>query len=193
MKAIGSIYLPTREQWREWLAANHETEPGIWLIFYKKHTGKPSLPYDHAVEEALCYGWIDSIIRRIDEERYRQKFTPRKMRSSWSVANVMRVEALVKQGKMTPKGLDLYQYAKEQNLLPDASLKQKPKMPDTPAWLKKALNDNPAAGDHFNKLAPSHRRHYLMWLMDAKREDTRTRRLQEAIDKLSKGEQLGMK
>ena len=193
MEAIDSIYLPTREKWREWLETNHDAESLIWLIYYKKHTGKPSIPYNDAVEEALCYGWIDSLVKRIDGERYMQKFTPRKMKSTWSVSNVIRVEKLIKQGKMTAKGLDLYNYAREHKLLPEPTVKQKAGLPDTPPWFEEALDKNPAARNHFYKLAPSHKRNYLMWIMDAKQAETRLRRLEEAIDMLSKGEKLGMK
>ena len=193
MQGTDSIYLSTREQWREWLQHYHQTETVIWLEYYKKHTGKPSIPYNDAVEEALCFGWIDSTVRRIDTERYMQKFTPRKMKSSWSVSNVIRVKKLTKQGKMTAKGLELYQFAKKQNLLPDPSLKQKPKMPDTPSWFEEALDKNPAARSHFYKLAPSYRRNYIGWIMDAKQVETKVRRLDEAINLLSKGEKLGMK
>ena len=193
MQGTDSIYLSTREQWREWLQHYHQTETVIWLEYYKKHTGKPSIPYNDAVEEALCFGWIDSTVRRIDTERYMQKFTPRKMKSSWSVSNVIRVKKLTKQGKMTAKGLELYQFAKKQNLLPDPSLKQKPKMPDTPSWFEEALDKNPAARSHFYKLAPSYRRNYIGWIMDAKQVETKLLRLDEAINLLSKGEKLGMK
>jgi uncharacterized protein YdeI (YjbR/CyaY-like superfamily) len=193
MQAIVSIYLPTREQWRAWLKEYHLTETVIWLEYYKKHTSKPSIPYNDAVEEALCFGWIDSTVRRIDSERYMQKFTPRKMKSTWSVSNVIRVEKLIKQGKMTAKGLELYQFAKKQKLLPDPSLKQKTRVPDTPSWFEEALAKNPAARSHFYKLAPSYRRNYIQWIMDAKQVETKLRRLGEAIDRLSKGEKLGMK
>lgn len=193
MQGIDSIYLSTRKQWREWLQHYHQTETVIWLEYYKKHTGKPSIPYNDAVEEALCFGWIDSTVRRIDAERYMQKFTPRKMKSTWSVSNVIRVDKLTKQGKMTAKGLELYQFAKNQNLLPDPSLKQKLKLPDTPSWFEEALDKNPAARSHFYKLAPSYRRNYIGWIMDAKQAETKLRRLGEAINMLSKGEKLGMK
>lgn len=193
MQAIDAIYLPTREQWREWLQECHETETVVWLEYYKKHTGKPSIPYNDAVEEALCFGWIDSTVRRIDEERYMQKFTPRKMKSTWSVSNVIRVEKLIKQGKMTAKGLEPYQYAKKQNLLPDPLLKKETRVPDIPSWFREALDKNPAARSHFYKLAPSHRRNYIGWIMGAKKAETKLRRLDEAIDLLSKGKILGMK
>jgi len=193
MQAIDSIYLPTREQWREWLQEYHQSESVIWLEYYKNHTGKPSIPYNDAVEEALCFGWIDSTVRRIDAERYMQKFTPRKMKSTWSISNVIRVEKLIKQGKMTVKGLEPYQYAKKQDLLPDPSLKQKPKVPDIPSWFEEALDKNPVARSHFHTLAPSYRRNYINWILDAKQVETKLRRLGEAIDRLSKGEKLGMK
>ncbi len=193
MQGIDSIYLSTRKQWREWLQEYHQTETVIWLEYYKKHTGKPSIPYNDAVEEALCFGWIDSTVRRIDSERYMQKFTPRKMKSTWSVSNVIRVEKLTKQGKMTAKGLELYQFAKKQNLLPHPSLKQKPKVPDTPSLFEEALDKNPAARSHLYKLSSSYRRNYIGWIMDAKQVETKLRRLGEAINMLSKGEKLGMK
>ncbi len=121
MKELESIYLETREKWRAWLKKNHRAMPGIWLIYFKKHTGKPSIPYNDAVEEALCYGWIDSTVKRIDEERYMQKFTPRNLKSNWSVPNVKRMEKLIRQKKMTRVGLDLYLFAKEHDMLPEIS------------------------------------------------------------------------
>ncbi len=87
MKSMKEMHAITRTEWRKWLVQNHDKNPGIWLIFYKKHTGKSTLEYDAAVEEALCFGWIDSIIRKIDEERYARKFTPRKCDSHWSKLN----------------------------------------------------------------------------------------------------------
>jgi len=193
MQTVDSIYLSNREQWREWLKEYHQTETGIWLEYFKKHTGKPSIPYNDAVEEALCFGWIDSTVRRIDGERYMQKFTPRKMKSTWSVSNVIRVEKLIKQGKMTVKGLELYQYAKKQDLLPDPTLKKKPEIPGTPSWFEEALDKNPVARSHFYKLAPSYRRNYINWILDAKQAETKLRRLGKAMESLSKGEKLGMK
>jgi uncharacterized protein YdeI (YjbR/CyaY-like superfamily) len=193
MEDPNSIYLPTREHWRNWLEKYHDGEAGIWLIYYKKHTGKPSIPYEDTVEEALCFGWIDSLIKRIDADRYMRKFTPRKKTSAWSVANVKRVERLIRQGKMTEDGLRLYHYARENNMLPDLTRNQKPELPGVPSWFEEALEKEPAAREHFNKLAPSHRRQYLGWVTDAKKAETRLRRLREAIDRLSRGEKLGMK
>ena len=193
METADSIYLATRQEWRDWLARNHDKESVIWLIYYKKHTGKPSLPYNDAVEEALCFGWIDSLVKRLDKERYMQKFTPRKPKSTWSNANVTRVKNLIREGKMTKKGLALYEYAKENGMLPDPSRERGPAEPDVPDWFVEALESNPPARDHFYRLAPSHRRNYVAWILDAKKAETRLRRLGEAIDRLARGQTLGMK
>ena len=93
-----SIYLPTRSAWRSWLKEHYKSESHVWLIYFKKHTGKASIPYNDAVEEALCFGWIDSLVHRLDEERYMQKFTPRKMKSTWSKHNVRRMDNGCKKG-----------------------------------------------------------------------------------------------
>jgi uncharacterized protein YdeI (YjbR/CyaY-like superfamily) len=145
------------------------------------------------VEEALCFGWIDSLVKRIDGERYMQKFTPRKRKSTWSKPNVTRVEKMIREGKMTEKGMALYEYAKKKGMLPDPSREQRPAMPDIPDWFTKALESNPAARDQFFKLAPSHRRNYLAWILDAKKAETRSRRLGETLDRLNRGQTLGMK
>jgi uncharacterized protein YdeI (YjbR/CyaY-like superfamily) len=190
-----SLYLPTREAWRNWLVMHHDTEPFIWLIHYKKHTGKSSIPYNDAVEEALCFGWIDSLIQRIDGERYMQKYTPRKPRSTWSQQNVRRVEKMIAAGKMTARGMELYEFARKEGLLPEKGDKadERKMFPETPAFFTRAMEDHPEAQKNFNALAPSYKLQYLGWIMDAKREDTRQRRLKEAIELLGAGKKLGMK
>ena len=193
MKKFGSIYFGTREQWREWLRKNGDSIPGIWLVYYKKHTGKPSIPYNDAVEEALCYGWIDSTVRRLDEERYMQQFTPRNLKSNWSVSNVRRVEKLIKLRKMTKKGLDLYLYAKENNMLPDPDAKPDRNIPELPDYLKTALASDAEAKKGFDGITDSRKRYYLLWIMDAKREETRRRRIDEALSLFREGKELGMR
>ncbi len=108
MDSAEMVYCATREEWRDWLEGNHDKCKGIWLIYYKKGSGKPRVPYDDAVEEALCFGWIDSTVRRIDEEKYAQRFTPRKPDSGWSELNMRRMEQLIKEGRMTEAGLAKY-------------------------------------------------------------------------------------
>jgi uncharacterized protein YdeI (YjbR/CyaY-like superfamily) len=190
-----SIYLPTRQAWREWLAKHHQSETVIWLIHYKKHTGKPSVAYNDAVEEALCFGWVDSLIQRMDGDRYRQKYTPRKPRSTWSGHNVRRVEKMIAEGKMMEPGIELYRFAKENGLLPPA---KKPRQkegifPEVPRFFTEALKANPEAEKAFNVLAPSYKLRYLGWIMAAKKEETRLRRMNEALELLAAGRQLGMK
>lgn len=190
-----SIYLPDRKAWRRWLVKHHRTASHVWLIYYKKHTGKPSVPYGDAVEEALCFGWIDSLVQRLDEDRYMQKFTPRKPRSTWSEHNVRRVKKMIAEGKMTDRGMELYDFAGENGLLPEPGREAKPgkTFPEIPDYFTEALRQSPAAQEAFRSLAPSYKLQYLGWIMAAKKEETRQRRLKEAIETLESGQKLGMK
>ncbi len=106
-----TFYARSRAEWRRWLRVNHRKEPEIWFVFYRKHTGKPSVSYNDAVEEALCYGWIDSIMRKLDENRYAQRFSPRRRTSGLSQMNKERVDKLIAQKKMTRAGLDAIAHA----------------------------------------------------------------------------------
>ena len=99
MEITETFYAKTRKEWRTWLEKNHDSKKEIWLIYYKKHTGKPNVPYDESVEEALCFGWIDGILKRIDDERYARRFTPRRKGSIWAPSNVERVANMIKEGK----------------------------------------------------------------------------------------------
>src|SRR5436190_20780518 len=100
-----TLYVSTRRAWRAWLAKHHNTETEIWLIYYKKHSSHPRIPYNDAVEEALCYGWIDSTLKPIDDEKYAQRFTPRKSKAKWSAMNIERMRRLIRQKKVTRAGL----------------------------------------------------------------------------------------
>jgi uncharacterized protein YdeI (YjbR/CyaY-like superfamily) len=104
-RMLETLYLTKRSQWRRWLEKHHATEKEVWLLCYKKHTGRPTLPYEDSVEEALCFGWIDSMVRRIDDEAYAQKFSPRRSKSPWTALNLQRVRKLIDQGRMTDAGL----------------------------------------------------------------------------------------
>ena len=112
------VHPETRAEWRRWLAANHTSAPGVWLVSWKKPTGKPAVGYGAAVEEALCFGWIDSLAKTVDEERSRQLFTPRRPKSSWSASNVERVERLLAAGLMEPAGLAAVEDAKARGAWP---------------------------------------------------------------------------
>ncbi|MBN2029343.1 YdeI/OmpD-associated family protein [bacterium] len=185
------IYIKTRTEWRNWLQHNHRNHAGIWLIFYKKHTGKPSLEYDETVEEALCFGWIDSIIKKIDEEKYLRKFTPRKLDSRWSELNKKRILRLEKQGLMTEAGQAIVEAAKKSGLWDKSD---RPILSfEVPDDLECALEKNKKAKMFFNRLAPSYRRQFIGWIVVAKQKETRERRICESIALLERGEKLGMK
>ena len=103
---VSTLYVKERQHWRAWLEKFHDVEKsGIWLVYYKQHTGKPTLEYNESVEEALCFGWVDSLIRKLDDEKFARKFTPRKDDSSWSESNRKRVENLIAKGRMTEHGM----------------------------------------------------------------------------------------
>lgn len=196
MKTPQTLYVANRDDWRRWLQANHAVESEVWLIYFKKHTGQPSIPYDVAVEEALCFGWIDSTVRTIDDERYMQRFTPRKDKSNWSELNKSRVRRLVAERRMTEAGLAkispeaLAEALAEQ---PPARTGARASEVEVPQYFIEAVSTNKRAWENFNRLAPSYRRQYVEWVMSAKREDTRRKRLKEAKERLSKNEKLGMK
>lgn len=185
------IYIKTRVEWRNWLEQNHDKSNGVWLIFYRKNSGKPVLEYDEAVEEALCFGWIDSIIKKINNERYVRKFTPRKSNSQWSELNKKRVTKLIRKGLMTGPGIALVKEAKERGLWeksdrPDISF-------EVPEELERALAKNKKAKIFFNQLAPSYRKRFTGWISAAKRQETRDKRVSEAIVLLEQGKKLGLK
>lgn len=180
MKTGETLYLKDRKTWREWLRKNHKKRQEIWLIYYKKHTGKPRIPYDDAVEEALCFGWIDSTVKRIDDERYMQKFTPRNKKSIWSESNIRRAKKMIKKKMMTRKGLELYEYAMragQQSERPGIIAEKLSVPPD----LAKALARNKKAEKNFSRFAPSYRKMYIFWILDAKKSETRKRRIKRVV------------
>lgn len=181
-----------REAFRAWLLKNH-TQPGEqWVVFYKKHTGKGGLTYDEAVEEAICFGWIDGIVRRRDDDTFMQKFTPRKKGGTWSESNLKRVRKMIDAGKMSEAGLAMLGDALEK-YEKEGIAHRPPRVDVLPDELMAILKQNPQAWANFEKLAPSHRREYLGWVAEAKREETRKRRMQEVANTLEQGKKLGMK
>ncbi len=196
MASEKQIYLTDRKQWRNWLKRHHASEKEIWLIYYKKHTGKPRIPYGDAVEEALCFGWIDTTIRRLDEERFMQKYTPRKPRSVWSKLNKERAERMIRAKRMTRAGLERIEDAKRSGAWGRAyggsaghGAGRPVKMPPE---LKKALAANRTAARNFANFAPSYRRAYIGWLLSAKREETRRKRVRVIIERAARNKKPGM-
>jgi uncharacterized protein YdeI (YjbR/CyaY-like superfamily) len=169
----------SREEWRAWLQENHSGVGEVWLVYYKKHTGKPSITYAESVEEALCFGWIDGIKKRIDDERYAHRFTPRKASSKWSPLNIKRARLLIGQGKMTPPGLACF----DQRLKYDEDFigVENAGEPTLPPETEKVLKSNSRAWDNFTALAPGYRKQYIGWLVTAKRPDTRAFILQNSF------------
>lgn len=181
MEMRKTLYVTSREEWRAWLTTHYQSETEVWLIFYKKHTGRPRISYDHAVEEALCFGWIDSIVKSMDAEKFAQKFTPRRDGSRWSELNRQRLHKLIREGRMTEAGL-----AKVDPVTLGEELHAKPSAADTdvPRVVKKALMANAKAWRNFRSLTASRRRAYIRLIMDAKTEETRERRVRQAISLL---------
>ena len=172
------------EQWRKWLADHHDVETEVWLVFHKRHTGRPSIAYEDAVNEALCFGWVDSLIKRLDDARYARKFTPRTPDSKWSTANCKRYAQLQAAGRLAAAGL---------NRAPTGRSGDAPRPSKVPAYIENALKECPLAWSNFESLPPSHQRAYAGWIDSAKREETKLRRLQEALRLLEAGKKLGLK
>lgn len=168
----------SREQWRAWLEAHHASSPGVWLAIGKKGNSRTTLTYDGAVEEALCFGWIDSTVRRLDDERYQQLLTPRKPSSMWSRSNKERVERLLAEGCMTPAGLAAIQAAKANGSWETLTEIDALTVPDD---LAAALAATPGAAEGFSALAASQRKMALYWVGAAKRSETRAARIERVV------------
>jgi len=168
----------TRQAWREWLRANGEKSPGVWFVYYKKAAGKPRVSYDEAVEEALCFGWIDSLPRKLDDEKSMLIFTPRKPNSGWSRLNKQRIEKLIRENLMTAAGLRKIEAAKA-----DGSWEKLDKIEslEMPADLEKALNANKVAAKNFAAFGASVKKGIFWWIESAKRTETRGKRVDETI------------
>lgn len=185
-----TLTVKSAAEWRRWLAKNHATRDEVWLVYFKKHAGRPTIDYESSVEEALCYGWIDGMIRRIDDDRYARRFTPRRDESKWSPSNRKRVDRLIAAKRMTKAGLRKVEYARANGLWDPPG---DPNVGDeVPAELARALSRNRRARENFERLAPSHRRRYIAWVATAKRPETRRKRAAVSIERLARGEKLGM-
>lgn len=184
-----TLLVKTPDDWRDWLDEHHASESEIWLVHYKQGTGGASLPHEDALDEALCFGWVDSLVRRLDDRRYAVKFTPRRRDSRWSDKNRKRYEELKAAGRLKAAGI----------ARPPADRGSAPRPPrrvlpaKLPSYIQNALNKHPAALRHFQALPPEQRRRYFAWIDSAKREDTKLRRLKEAIGLLTAGKVLGLK
>ena len=184
LKELEKVHPLTRKEWRSWLKVNHAKSPGIWLVSYRKDTGKPCFSYVELVEEALCFGWIDSTIYKLDDERYMHLVVPRRPRSNWSKVNKGHVERLIANGLMTPAGLSKIEAAKK-----DGSWSKFDRVEQLaePAELKKALRANPTAKKNFAAFSPSIKKGLIGWIESAKRPETRAKRIEITVEKASRG------
>ena len=175
---LGRFKPKSRKAWRDWLAKHHASSPGVWVVYAKKHSGIPTLTYNDAVEEALCFGWIDSLIHSIDNNLYKQVFTPRKPKSAWSESNKARVERLVAAGLMTAAGMALVTLAKKSgrwNVLDHAATLI------VPPELRKAIDANAAAKKNWPTYSPGVRKAFLLRVSSAKRPETRAARVKNIV------------
>lgn len=168
-----------RSVWRAWLAEHHATAPGVWLVYHKKDSGKPSVTYAEAVEEALCFGWVDSRPNTLDDARYMQLFSPRKSGSPWSKINKRRVEDLLARGLMAPAGLAKVEAAKRDGSWNVYDGIEELTVPDD---LASALAENAEAARHFEAFSPSSKKNILWWITSAKRPETRAKRVAETVE-----------
>jgi uncharacterized protein YdeI (YjbR/CyaY-like superfamily) len=180
-----------REEWRAWLAENHAEEKAIWLVFYKKKTGKTCVAYNDAVEEALCFGWIDGILKRMDEEKHAVRFTQRRPDSIWSEMNKARVARMIRAGRMASAGLAAVRVAKKRGRWGQTSARQRASSV-VPEELESAFARNRRAREHFHNLAPSYRKMDAAWILDAKREETRQRRIRIVVERATRGQKPGI-
>jgi uncharacterized protein YdeI (YjbR/CyaY-like superfamily) len=178
------VHPGTRDEWRRWLAENHAASDGVWLVSWKKATGRPRIPYDDAVEEALCVGWIDSVANKLDDERGLLLVTPRRRGSGWSRLNKQRIERLAAAGLMAPAGIAAVEAAKA-----DGSWSALDAVEDLvePPDLAAALGAVPAARASWDGFSPSSRKGVLQWIASAKRPETRARRIEEAARLAAEG------
>ncbi len=186
MKESTETFCPkSRQEWREWLQQNHHIKQSVWLVYYKKKSAIATINYSEAVDEALCFGWIDSRAKPVDDEKYMQFFSKRKVKSVWSKVNKAKVEQLIKAGLMTKAGYDIINIAKQNGfwtILDDVEALVIPK--DLDKKLQKDLN----AKKYFLGLSRSDKRNILQWLVLAKRDETRQNRIDEIVELASKNQ-----
>ncbi len=173
-----TVYVDSRAKWRRWLEKNHDRVAEIWLLYAKKSSGKKRVSYSDAVEEALCFGWIDGVLKPVDENFYAQRFSPRRAGSKWSALNRGRYARLLREGKVAKAGL-------ERQPDPGGAPRTPAEFGDKfPANIRKALRADELAWTNFRELSPSQRRMFVFWINVAKKEETRQKRIREAIKHL---------
>ncbi len=179
LTSLAPLLFVDRTEWRKWLEGNHSQSTGVWIFIRKKDTREQGIAYDEAVEEALCFGWIDGQMRGVDKDKYILRFSPRKPKSIWSKSNTNRAERLVREGKMAPAGIQRVDEAKKNGLW-NAAYSSKTHV-EVPQDLQVALEQDADAKDHFQKFSNSTKFQYVYWVNQAKSPETRLRRIEEIV------------
>lgn len=197
MTDLEYIHFKNKDDFHRWLQNNYDKSPGIWMVFYKKHTHLESVKYEDALDKALCFGWIDSIIKRMDNDTYARKFTPRTDTTKWSDVNKRKVIALIKSGRMNESGLkkiDIYLKTGKVDWSIGVPIIEKKKIAvDIPDFILKSFSQNETALMNFNKLSVACKRQYILWITSAKKSETIQKRINEAIGLLTENKKLGLK
>lgn len=178
------------EEWRRWLHENHGGENEVWVVIQKVRSPDEGLRYEEAVDEAMCFGWIDGVMRRLNDHEFVQRFSPRRQRSIWSRINRDRAERLIEEGKMTGEGLRAIEEAKSNGRWDKAYTSREP--PETPDDLLEALKGNPEAHRNFMGFPNSARFMYIHWINDAKRVETRARRIKRVVERAEQNKKPGI-
>jgi uncharacterized protein YdeI (YjbR/CyaY-like superfamily) len=185
LDAAPQVQADDRATWRAWLEANHATSGGAWLVTWRPASGRGGLGYEAAVEEALCFGWVDSTARRVDDERGKLYFAPRKPRSGWAATNKARIERLVAEGRMAPAGLAAIERAKANGSWEILDSVERLEVPDD---LAAALDGSPPAATNFAAFPPSARKQQLAWIAQAMRPETRASRIGQVAEAAARNE-----
>jgi uncharacterized protein YdeI (YjbR/CyaY-like superfamily) len=187
MKSPSPVYFASPAEFRAWLEKHHATATELWVGFHKRHTGRPSLAWPESVDEALSFGWIDGIRKSVDADRYTIRFTPRKPKSNWSNVNIRRIEELSKLGLVAPAGWKAFE---ERDTKRDYSYEETRQRSFT-AEQEKTFRANRKAWAFFEKQPPGYRKTLIYWVTSAKKEETRTTRLQKLIEASAAGRRIG--
>lgn len=179
------LFFQNKVEWRDWLILNHQTAPPIWITFFKKGSGIPCISYNESVEQALCYGWIDSLVKSIDSKSFKRKFQQRINLNQWSESNKQRVEKLLLLGEMTEFGLNKIGNYKQTREFVWPVDNKKPIANFSPKLIV-LMHQNPMATLFFESLSPSYKQKYIDWVMSAKKEKTQFRRMEKTIQFLEK-------
>lgn len=176
------LYARDRADWRAWLRRNGTTAADVWLIYYKKDSARTSVSFDEALDEALCFGWVDTKVKRLDAERYMMRFTPRKPASSWSPSNIERVKCLIARRRMTAAGKAAFEGHEQRRTAPLPT--------KLPSSLERRFAASKTAWRNFSDFPPGYRRTSIGWVASAKKPETQLRRLERLIEHCERGERL---